>query len=208
MGRRLRRIDRLLALAELQGLNQNRLARKLGVSDQTITNWKARDIPHKEVEAIADKMGVSMGKILGRGSGQSKEDGPPGRIPVVSFVMAGSWTEASDPFEPGAADDWTYTTKDVGQSGYALRVEGDSMTASSGRTFPEGSIVIVDPRKQSPNDRQFIVAKLEGHDAVTFKQFRRDDLGRLWLQPLNPQHEPIREEFRVLGTIVQKVEDV
>ena len=32
--------------------------------------------------------------------------------------------------------------------------------------------------------------------------------GRRWLQPLNAAHEPMREPFHVLGTVIGKWEDV
>jgi SOS-response transcriptional repressor LexA len=41
---------------------------------------------------------------------------------------------------------------------------------------------------------------------VTFKAYKEED-GRRWLQPLNPTHQPIREPFKVLGTIIGKWED-
>jgi len=47
----------------------------------------------------------------------------------------------------------------------------------------------------------WIIAKLAGSDEVTFKIYKNED-GRQWLMPLNPQHEPIREEFKVLGTVI------
>jgi SOS-response transcriptional repressor LexA len=41
---------------------------------------------------------------------------------------------------------------------------------------------------------------------VTFKVYKEED-GRRWLQPLNAAHEPIRDEFRVIGTVIGKWED-
>lgn len=51
-----------------------------------------------------------------------------------------------------------------------------------------------------------VVACLLDANEVTFKVYKNED-GRQWLQPLNPTHEPIREPFRVLGTVLGKWED-
>lgn len=82
------------------------------------------------------------------------------------------------------------------------------MTAPSGagRTYPEGCIIFVDPMKRSPNNGDRVIACLEDSDEVTFKVYKNED-GKQWLMPLNPLHEPIREHFSVLGTILGKWED-
>lgn len=80
------------------------------------------------------------------------------------------------------------------------------MTAPHGKSYPEGSIIIVEPDRRSPINGERIVAKLSGSEDVTFKVYKEED-GRRWLQPLNPSHEPIREPFKVLGTVIGKWED-
>ncbi len=80
------------------------------------------------------------------------------------------------------------------------------MTAPHGRTYPEGCIIYVDPEQLNPENGMRVIAKLAGTDEVTFKVYKRED-NRVWLQPLNPSHLPIREAFRVLGTVIGKWED-
>ena len=93
-------------------------------------------------------------------------------------------------------------------STFALRVRGDSMTAPHGssRSYPEGCFIFVDPEKRTPNNGDRVVACLTGTDEVTFKVYKNED-GRQWLQPLNPSHEPIREKFHIIGTVLGKWED-
>lgn len=134
---------------------------------------------------------------------------PRGEVPLISWVQAGEWNDAVDPFHPGEAEDWLPCVRKHSIGTYALRVRGDSMTAAHGntRTYPEGCIIFVDPEKRSPNNGDRIIAKLKGPTAeVTFKVFKQED-GRTWLQPINPTHESLREEFKVLGTVVGKWED-
>ncbi len=128
-----------------------------------------------------------------------------GRVPLISWVQAGVWNEAVDIYEPGYAEDWLPVLRNGSPHSYALRVQGDSMTAPHGRSYPEGTIIIVDPEQRSPSSGQRIIAKLVGTNAVTFKVFVDED-GKRWLKPLNPLHEPIRDEFRVLGTVIAKYE--
>lgn len=127
-------------------------------------------------------------------------------VPLISWIQAGSWNEASDPFQPGEAESYVASMKPHSGRAYALRVRGDSMTAPYGKSYPAGSIIIVEPERRSPNNGERIIAKLVGSDEVTFKVYKEED-GRRWLQPLNPSHEPIREPFKVLGTVIGKWED-
>lgn len=129
-----------------------------------------------------------------------------GGVPLISWIRAGSWNEAADPFEPGDAEAWIPSIRAHSPRAYALRVRGDSMTSAHGKSYPEGSIIIVEPERRSPVNGERIIAKLEGTNEVTFKVYKEED-GRRWLQPLNPSHEPIREPFKVLGTVIGKWED-
>lgn len=137
------------------------------------------------------------------------EPGPKvlGKVPLISWVQAGAWAGAQDLLAPGDAEAWLAYPGNGKHGAFALRVRGDSMTAAvgSGRTYPEGSIIFVDPERRMPMNGERIIAKLSGTDEVTFKVYKNED-GRQWLQPLNPTHEPIRDEFKVLGTVFGKWE--
>lgn len=131
------------------------------------------------------------------------EEGPPirGAVPLISWVQAGQWEEAVDTFQPGEAELWIPVVRQVSPRGFALRVRGDSMTSPHGRSYPEGSFIVVEPERRSPVNGDRVVARLEGSSEVTFKVYKEED-GRRWLQPLNPMHRPIFEPFRVLGTVI------
>lgn len=137
------------------------------------------------------------------------EPGPASRgdVPLISWVAASDWCEAGDPYPPGVAEEWLPCPARHSKGTFALRVRGDSMTAPHGntRTYPEGSVIFVDPERRSPENGDRIIACLEGAHEVTFKVYKNED-GRQWLAPLNPSHEPIRDPFRVLGTIIGKWE--
>ena len=129
-----------------------------------------------------------------------------GEVPVISWVQAGSWNEAADPFQPGDAEQFLPIFRGHSSNTFALKVRGDSMTAPHGKSYPEGSYIIVDPAKLGPVNGDRIIAKLEGSDEVTFKVFKDED-GRKWLAPLNSSHPPIIQPFKIIGTVIGKWED-
>jgi SOS-response transcriptional repressor LexA len=125
-----------------------------------------------------------------------------GFVPVISWVQAGQWHEAEDLQQPGLAEKLIPCPKKHSRQTYALRVQGDSMTAPIGRSYPEGAIIYVDPELRGDvtiGDR--IIAKLNKEDRVTFKQLASDG-DKMYLKALNPNHPPIFDEFRVLGKVI------
>lgn len=121
-----------------------------------------------------------------------------GYVPLISWVQAGQWSENGDNFEP---EQWLPCPAHHSPRTYALRVRGDSMTAPYGRSYPEGSIIFVDPERRSPHNGQRIIALRRDSREATFKTYKNED-GRQWLQPLNPSHPPLFEPFEVLGTVI------
>jgi SOS-response transcriptional repressor LexA len=131
-----------------------------------------------------------------------------GQVPLISWVRAGEWCEASEPLARADVERWMDCPVSHSAGTYALRVRGDSMTAPSGaaRSYPEGSFIFVDPERRSPVNGERVVACLKDSNEVTFKVYKNED-GKQWLMPLNPLHEPIREKFHILGTVLGKWED-
>lgn len=131
------------------------------------------------------------------------EDGPPlTRVPLISWVQAGDFCEAVDPFEPGDADEWVDVVKRVGPSTYALRVKGESMEPR----FAAGSILIVDP-SLDPLSGSFVIAKEGGE--CTFKQFVRDGFD-WYLKPLNDRFpvKAFREGMSICGVVVMHLQEL
>lgn len=212
------------ALANGPGLSQSGLAKACGISRASVNAWvngKTDSIDGKFLTTAASYLGVSAHWLsigegpMRPGAGETAthantSPGPDirGKVPLISWVQAGEWCNAVDPHPPGQADRWMDCPVNHGNSTFALRVRGDSMTAPHGnsRTYPEGCFIFVDPEKRTPVNGDRVVACLNGTDEVTFKVYKNED-GRQWLQPLNPSHEPIRENFHILGTVLGKWED-
>jgi SOS-response transcriptional repressor LexA len=118
-------------------------------------------------------------------------------------VAAGSWSEASDPYAPGAAEDWLSVPGDHSRSAIALRVRGDSMEPR----FPDGCIVIVEPHRK-PVSGNFVVVRNNDWDEATFKQYVVDG-GIKLLRPLNAQYPTLQigPGTVLVGVVVRKIID-
>lgn len=129
-----------------------------------------------------------------------------GRVPVISFVQAGNWSETVDNLSPGIAEEWIETTLAIKRHTYALRVRGDSMVNTSGgrHSFPEGAIIIVEPEEEAKNG-SYVIVRQNGSDA-TFKQLVIDG-GQTYLKPLNDRYPimPMLPDAVICG-VVKKME--
>lgn len=168
------------------------LAKELGVYSKTINT-----------EERAPYSGATGERR--HGSRRASDDVPGAiplrRVPIISWVRAGEFCEAVDPFEPGDADAWVDVPQKVGPNTYGLRVEGDSMEPK----FSEGCVLIVDPSRE-PVSGSYVIAKQDGE--CTFKQFIKD--GPDWyLKPLNDRYpvKPFREEMSICGVVVMSLQE-
>ena len=129
---------------------------------------------------------------------KSIEDGPElrGRVPLISWVKAGSFTEAIDLMQPGYAEEMVDTTVRARSHTFALRVSGDSMEPD----FPAGTILIVEPELDA-HANDFVIVK-NGDEEATFKQLVKDG-GDWYLKPLNPRYpiKPWTEHIKVVGVV-------
>lgn len=123
-------------------------------------------------------------------------------FPLISWVSAGQWLEAVEPYKLDEIEEWPETTVSAGADSFWLSVRGDSMTSPVGFTVPEGMIILVDPTKDAKSGK-LVVAKLTNDNEATFKMYL-EDAGRKFLKPLNPQY-PITEvngNCTIIGVVV------
>lgn len=123
------------------------------------------------------------------------------RYPVLSEVQAGAWTEAIQPYEPGAEDSFELTDYQARGPAFWLRVSGDSMTSPTSPSIPEGHLILVDTGLV-PQPGDLVVAKLDSEEKATFKKLV-SDAGQLYLKPLNPAYRmiPIDGNCRLIGVV-------
>lgn len=208
---------RVKQLRQSQELSQGRLSTISKVPQPTISRIELGK--HTETtDAVLSKLSRSLGVTVhflryGDSGGEHENvvqiDKTPSqkRIPVISWVHAGGWTEAIDLHQPGFADDWIIppAKKKMSERTYALVVQGDSMSNPGDPHFhfPPGCHIIVDPEQRTPTSGQLVIARLSGTDTVTFKRYKVED-GRPYLHPLNPDFKPIFDEFVILGRVIGK----
>lgn len=217
--------NRLIQARTDKGLSQTELAKKAGLKRQSIIGMlesgarKSSSYIPQIAEALGvDPMWLSTGKyskrmmnvlpldyIQGEVTGVVYERSNVeqtfktiGRIPVISYVQAGDFSEVVDNFGPGEAEEWAETTKPVNRHTFALRVTGDSMEP----LFPEGTIIVVEP-EMDPLPGDYVIAK--NGDAATFKQLV-SDAGEWYLKPLNNRY-PIKllGESRIIGVVRESI---
>ena len=127
------------------------------------------------------------------------------RVPVISAIQAGMWTEIVDSFQPGDAGDWLLTDIDLSDSAFALDIRGNSMEPE----FKDGDRVIIDP-EIAPQPGDFVAAK-NGEQEATFKKYRprgMDAQGNMIFElvPLNDDYPTLRSDvqpIRIVGTMVE-----
>lgn len=127
------------------------------------------------------------------------------RVPVISYVQAGMWTEIVNSFQPGDANEWLVTSDTHSPNTFVLIVRGNSMEPD----FKDGDLVVIDPSVR-PRPGSFVVAK-NGREEATFKKYRPrsvDVLGNdiFELVPLNEDYPTMRsseQAIEIIGTMVE-----
>lgn len=119
-------------------------------------------------------------------------------MPLVSEVEAGEYT-AIDNFHPQSGLELVPVNVDVRRYTFALRVHGDSMLSDTNNSFPEGSILIVEPEME-PIEGDYVIAK-NAQGQTTFKQLVNDS-SEFYLKPLNPSFptEPLGSA-QIIGVV-------
>lgn len=203
--------DRIVIARERAQLSRVQLAKALGVSLTSVGYWEAGTTTPRmpRIAKIARVTGVDANWLaVGIGGpewlGELAHAGDANReVPLISWVQAGSWMDTDDPYPPGEADTWVQYRGKLSDSAFALVVRGDSMTAPTGLpTFPEGTIIVVDPEEQADH-RDFVIAKLGDREEATFKQLVMEG-DRRYLAPLNPRYPvlPIDEPCTICGVVM------
>ncbi|CDH01165.1 LexA family protein [Xenorhabdus bovienii] len=191
-------------------LTQRELGRFVGVSHVAISQWEKEDTEPKgdNLLALASALGCSAEYVL---KGEFDDNSnvsflrfnrTRGEYPLISWVCAGNWSEAVEPYHRRSIDDWYETTVSCSNNSFWLEVKGDSMTSPSGLSIPEGMMILVDP-EIAPINGKLVIAKLESENEATFKKYIVD-AGNHYLKPLNPQYRmiPINGNCKIIGVVV------
>lgn len=184
--------QRIKALRRVTKTSQKELGKFCGVSDVAVGYWeKDINVPGGEsLSKLAKYFNTSIDYILYGTEFEGNLITKMRRIPVISWVQAGQFTECKAAEVFREVDKWVETSLRIGDSSFALEVKGDSMTNPNGLpTIPEGATVIVDPDAE-PLNGKIVVARLDGTNEATVKKLVIDGPQK-FLVPLNPRYPNI-----------------
>jgi len=206
--------DRIRRLRKALGLTQVKLASMLGIKAPSVVQWESdkTNLSGENLLNAAKLFGVTPDYILYGGEQESSqapnmEIAQPDihRIPVISYVQAGVWTEPNEIREVDGNVAYITTDLELGERAFAIVIQGRSMEPE----FVEGDMVLIDPDEPlHPGD--FVVAK-NGEEEATFKKYRPRGVGEdgceiFELSPLNddfPTLRSDRQHIQIIGTMVE-----
>lgn len=202
--------QRIKARLKELGMTQDTLAKQLEVTRGAIAHYLSgrRVPPMKQFQKLAEilkvnpvwlQYGVDISKDTEKaGTYMTEIDplNPPNRIPILSWKQVANAPDLED-FDKMYIKEYVphLFTDELGH--YALRIQGDAMTAPSGYmvSFREGDLIQVDQAKR-PQHNDFVVTVLPGANEAALRQYVEEG-GMRYLKPLNPQYPLIEVDDRV-----------
>ena len=196
-------------------MTQEALAEKLSVTQGAIGHWlNGRREPSLDI-IISIFKALGMPGVKFNTIGEVIDDGDVElapvsiglrKIPVISYVQAGCWTESCECRAVDGSIEVITTDLDLGSMAFALEIRGDSMAPE----ILEGDVVVIDP-DESPHPGDFVVAKNGDHEA-TLKQYRprgTNDQGQEYFElvPLNPVYPAMRSDHHhvtIIGVMMER----
>lgn len=195
------------------GLNQEKLAELMGVSQTTVSAWECGEsTPRRNnVEKLLRVLpGISYDDVMSESNGFAKRVLKKAqgwvKVPLFGRIAAGT------PLEMDNVDDFGEVPAPVMSrypNAFLLRVEGESMN----RSIPNGAFALVDPCDDVERDGKPYAVCVNGHDA-TIKRVRKLENGfELAPDSSDPTFKPIvydrgnpeDEEITVVGRVVYHV---
>lgn len=208
--------ERMKLARKHANLTQKALAEKAGVEQPVISQLETgKNQQSVHLAKFAHLCGVSaiwlsdgIGSMTDKLSGESnvrmaQQPTELYRYPVISWVSAGSWEEAVQPYPDGFSDTYEFSDYDSKGPAFWLEVKGDSMTSPVGVSVPEGMMILVDTEADVQPGR-LVIAKLPASNEATFKKLVEDG-GVRYLKPLNPAYKMVEcdENCRIIGVAVR-----
>ncbi|PNA93088.1 MULTISPECIES: LexA family transcriptional regulator [unclassified Pseudomonas] len=214
------RYERIAKAIAASGKRKSEIAAACGVSSSAVSQWvsgESKSMKPENIYALAKATGFHA-KWLAIGEGPEQEGHPEAnvrpvaqpnlmyRYPVISWVAAGAWAEAVEPFPPGFSDRYEISDYQAKGPAFWLEVKGDSMTSPIGQTIAEGTLILVDTEADAFHGK-LVIAKLGNSNEATFKKLVEDG-GRKYLKPLNPAYptEVCTEDCRIVGVVVRALQ--
>ena len=182
-------------------MSEQQFADAVGVSRGAVQQWERPEgtLPRRPIQPqVAKVLGISVAELISGGTNLGTRFVVRAEVPLISEVEAGNYT-VIDNFKPKGQFDTVPVSIEIRRHTYALKVHGDSMVSAVGDSFPEGSIIVIEPEmKPIPGD--YVIA-LNVENETTFKQLIKDG-GEFFLKPLNTRY-PIKPlgKAKIIGVV-------
>ena len=204
--------DRVQERANHLKLKQVDVVKHTKASKATVSKWFNQDVmPDSHYLLLLARILQCSQEwlVTGKGSVEGANVAPADiglrKIPIISYVQAGCWTESIECRSMDGSIETINTDLDLGSMAFALSVRGDSMAPE----IQEGDVVVIDPDVDPlPGD---IVAAKNGNHEATLKQFRprgTNDQGQDYFElvPLNPVYPTMRSDHHhvtIIGVMME-----
>lgn len=201
----------LKTLMSLAKINASELARRTGIAQPIIHRLSTGQNTNPKlatIRPIARYFTINVSQLIGEEplpNDQSLRTIPDhriwNRVPVISWKDAVTWPD-SLPQHQNTDLPYVSTDANVSKLAYSLVIKGGAMEP----LFPDGTTIIVEPKRQ-PNNRDFVVVRLHGENEARLKQMIIDGNER-YLKSLNPAIEdlkaaPFAQGDQFLGVMAQ-----
>jgi SOS-response transcriptional repressor LexA len=202
--------SRVYAKRSELGLTQTELADLVGTSQQAIVQLESGKTKRpRYMPELAKALKCDLNWLLhggSEGSNVSSADIGTRKIPLLSYVQAGLWTESQEIRGYDGGMSYLLMDDDCSESAFALVIEGDSMAPK----FNAGDRIIVDPDVY-PVPGDFVVARDDVKNETVFKKYRPTGIDMhgndvYELVPLNDDFPTLRSDagkLNIIGTMIE-----
>lgn len=193
-----------------EGLSLTAVAEITGVSKSHISQTELGETKSPSFDVIAklaDFYGLSLDALYKASKNKATSamvaagTRMPHNLPIIPWSEIHNWQSYAN--NMGTGGDVVPSPFNCSEQSFAAYVTNDSMTATHGAldNFPEGALIIIDPKEPS-NNKSFVVAFNENNNDPTFKQLIIDG-STTYLRPLNPQYPlQMTEKVTIVGTVL------
>ncbi|WP_268843101.1 MULTISPECIES: LexA family protein [Aeromonas] len=193
-------------------MTQQQLGDKIGANKASISQWEngVYTPDAKNIAELAKALGVTVFWLIdGKGDPVGSNVVPASKsfllVPLLDFVQAGLFCQGN--WTPDGQDEdcvrYACPNPKAGPNTYALMVRGESMTNPFGsRSYPEGTIIFVDPDVPAKPGHRVIAALQDGK--LTFKELAENEQGEKYLRALNQRYtiSEYGEPVKICGVVI------
>lgn len=192
--------ERLKKARKIRGISQAELARGAGLSQPTVANIESgRNAGSKHLPQIAAFLRVPY-KWLHSGQGDINESPATSVDTAVRMIPLRSLQDLAVDVPMTNARQYLPAPVSCGPRTFAVTIEGDAMTGVGPRSYPDGTIIFVDPDITTGLNGQRVLARVTGR--VVFREYRRE-AGDHYLMPINPLYRPITSDaVEIVGRVI------